>query len=517
MNRWTPCTLTPAGRPTLAADEILHRVQTRVGLYDGQTRLPGSHEDGAAHLTSRRLLFVSAVKSPSPGQPPLAIALALADVANATLAPGFLRSSPKITLDLAWADPLPASAAAAARPPSSAKPAPWTCHVCQRVHVAPSDMTRSACADCGNARQAARACPACTFANPPSSTACAMCQSPLAPVTTAVSSVCPRCTLANTPSARACAACGLALTGETQRAVVKLSFRQGGSQAFYQALVTALRARASPSPGAVAPVAAPASAPPAPKPLGLSGIVAHQEQSQSSQREALSTAFADLDALMAKAQEMVSLSTTIASKLKQSRDLSAVDDDNDALVAEFRSAMLSLGATASLGTESGALGAKVRGDDRDRALARDLADFLAHVLPASGSQGGILALTDLYCMFNRARGVALVSPSDLWHAAGQLAPLGLPYTARELDSGARIVHTPRYADTGLFAELEAWAKEVPRDGLDAVAVAAKLGPAVSVALARQLLAHAARAGRLAVDAPSGRYFTNLFLVASAAA
>ena len=43
-------------------------------------------------------------------------------------------------------------------------------------------------------------------------------------------------------------------------------------------------------------------------------------------------------------------------------------------------------------------------------LARELEKFLVSVL---NEFGGVLALVDIYCMYNRARGTDLISPEDL--------------------------------------------------------------------------------------------------------
>ena len=47
-------------------------------------------------------------------------------------------------------------------------------------------------------------------------------------------------------------------------------------------------------------------------------------------------------------------------------------------------------------------------------LCRQLADFLAEPLARAH---GLMPLTDVYCLFNRARGTELVSPDDLLAAA----------------------------------------------------------------------------------------------------
>lgn len=60
-------------------------------------------------------------------------------------------------------------------------------------------------------------------------------------------------------------------------------------------------------------------------------------------------------------------------------------------------------------------------EDQDAAyyewLARQVVDFLWTRLPA---MGGVISLTDVYCLWNRARGSNLVSPEDLRHACDLL-------------------------------------------------------------------------------------------------
>ncbi|KAI9224815.1 EAP30/Vps36 family-domain-containing protein [Blastocladiella britannica] len=598
MDRWLPAELSPAGRPLLMAAESLARVQARVGLYHGRIRLSGRFENGAIHLTSHRLLYLPAL-SDSPaasggahnggsaaalniGVPNLdesapAYQLDLGLVCSASLSPGFLRSSAKIELELEWSEPTfwPTTTT----PPLSSKamggaralpPTPWTCHVCQHVHVDPiAEAPATACVLCGNRRRVtSRPCGSCTYENEdPNVSACIMCGAPLAllpgangsPHSSSSSSAaaaandplihpyaCLRCTVVNAPGTRVCYVCGMVLF-RLRTASIKISFRGGGEKGFYSALLDAIRehrwaataasdqpprpssqsdlASGSSSPSSSmlhAPAASPASLvsatpPPAPRSMGLSGIVAQHEKTQSTQREAMSSAFSDLDALMAKAQDMVNLSATIASKLKSLNRPSSTEmtteSSTDALVAEFRGYLLSLGATTAIGVESAALGKRATGDDRDRALARDVAEVLAAVLP---SHGGILGMNDLYCMFNRARGISLVSPSDLWTATQQFPALGLPCVARELDSGARVVHTARFADHALFADLDQWlrppAGQPPwsGQGIDVVTVAQQLG-GVSVALARQLMAHAVREGVVVVDQAAERWYFNAFI------
>jgi ESCRT-II complex subunit VPS36 len=50
-------------------------------------------------------------------------------------------------------------------------------------------------------------------------------------------------------------------------------------------------------------------------------------------------------------------------------------------------------------------------------LAREVEKFLVSVLEKFG---GVLALVDVYCMYNRARGTDLISPEDLLIACQKL-------------------------------------------------------------------------------------------------
>jgi len=52
--------------------------------------------------------------------------------------------------------------------------------------------------------------------------------------------------------------------------------------------------------------------------------------------------------------------------------------------------------------------------------------------------GGIMTLTDVYCVFNRARGTELVSPDDLLAACKLLSTLGLPLRLRSFPSGVTV-------------------------------------------------------------------------------
>ncbi|KAL3927085.1 MAG: hypothetical protein SGARI_005418, partial [Bacillariaceae sp.] len=77
--------------------------------------------------------------------------------------------------------------------------------------------------------------------------------------------------------------------------------------------------------------------------------------------------------------------------------------------------------------------------------ARQIADFL---LPRfekqmksgkGGGGGGIMSLTDIYCLFNRARGTNLISPEDMRQACSKLGGLNVGLSQRVFPSGVIVI------------------------------------------------------------------------------
>ena len=56
-------------------------------------------------------------------------------------------------------------------------------------------------------------------------------------------------------------------------------------------------------------------------------------------------------------------------------------------------------------------------------LAKELAEYLDKIVH---DVGGMITLSDVYCRFNRARGMELVSPDDLINACNMFESLNLP-------------------------------------------------------------------------------------------
>jgi ESCRT-II complex subunit VPS36 len=135
-------------------------------------------------------------------------------------------------------------------------------------------------------------------------------------------------------------------------------------------------------------------------------------------------------------------------------------------------------------------------------LARQVADFLLPKLP---QMGGILTLTDVFCLFNRARGTNLISPEDLTQACQLLAVLHLGISQRTFPSGIVVLQLDSMmGDASTQNQL---AKLCPTTALEASHIL-KLSPL----LAQEQLEEAERMGLLCRDVTleTTRFYPNRF-------
>ncbi|KAJ3102030.1 Vacuolar protein-sorting-associated protein 36 [Phlyctochytrium planicorne] len=251
--------------------------------------------------------------------------------------------------------------------------------------------------------------------------------------------------------------------------VVKLSFRGGGVNEFAKTLKGAVDDKAwtkvdstsslvvnVPASGFV-PVAGSTTSAKTMEPTssavtsgggGISRIMKSVDR-ESKQRDAtLSEAFQDLDSLMAKASDMVKLAESITSKMPAPGAGAASSDEKNAdpQIAAFRKYLVELGINNPVTREA-------TGDLYVKELAREIAEFLSKLMNTSSSAvtpgqprgRTMMPLVDLYCMINRARGVACEA----------LQPLQLPFHLRRFErSGLLVVEsvTPGGRGDDLVAE-----------------------------------------------------------------
>lgn len=71
-----------------------------------------------------------------------------------------------------------------------------------------------------------------------------------------------------------------------------------------------------------------------------------------------------------------------------------------------------------------------------KSVAKEICDILE--IPIS-EKGGMMALADVYCRVNRARGLELLSPEDLFNACKIMKSMGLPLKFYQFSSGVMVL------------------------------------------------------------------------------
>lgn len=215
---------------------------------------------------------------------------------------------------------------------------------------------------------------------------------------------------------------------------------------------------------------------------GIGGIMRKVEHQAAEDSKSLQEAFADLDSLIKSADDLVK----IANKLKtQQEKLAARENPDEAEKkesTEVADLLLNMGIVTAITKQSA-------GSLFHEELARSICGWLSGPMGSKVCVGGMVTLPDVYCAYNRARGSDLISPEDLLRAALLMEKLGLPMRLRDFPSGVRVLEsTTRSEERSTKALVTLVEHADPTRGLDAVAIADRLGIAVSLALEELLVA-----------------------------
>ncbi|KAI8928661.1 EAP30/Vps36 family-domain-containing protein [Entophlyctis helioformis] len=283
-------------------------------------------------------------------------------------------------------------------------------------------------------------------------------------------------------------------------AVLKLSFRGGNMNDALKQLRLAVGAKAwvikeEPKPlaktSSVASVQATGG-------VGIASIMRTVEQNKKQMESTVGDAFSDLASLMEKASEMVKLAESISAKLASTSEQGGSDSPE---MATFRKYLTELGISNPVTKETA-------GDLYTQELARQMADFLDQVFKPGHTD--MMALTDLYCLFNRARGVALVSPEDLYRSTLEFERLRLPFRIHTFESGLRVVQSVHHSDDAVASRILSLFEQDAPTGLTAIDLAKRQG--ISIMLANEQLLMTERAGLTCRDdTQEGLFFyPNLF-------
>lgn len=243
---------------------------------------------------------------------------------------------------------------------------------------------------------------------------------------------------------------------------------------------------------------------------GVAGILRRQEQNLKSVDALARDAMVDLDSLMMRAKEIalvVQRYASYASERTEGDNGERSETSSEAgEVTEIDSILQSMG-IASPVTKFSA------GRLYHKQLARQLADFL-HDSNRLSRLGGMMTLTDVYGMFNRARGTELVSPDDFLQSAQMLKSLDVSISCIRFPSGVCMLRLDSLSEDSLCKSLvelsQSTNPEIIADGIQASLVAQTLN--LSIVLAKEILLVAESRGLLCRDDSIGglTFFYNSF-------
>uniref|UniRef100_A0AAY4AB48 Vacuolar protein-sorting-associated protein 36 n=1 Tax=Denticeps clupeoides TaxID=299321 RepID=A0AAY4AB48_9TELE len=255
---------------------------------------------------------------------------------------------------------------------------------------------------------------------------------------------------------------------------IKLSFKEHGQIEFYRRLTEEMTQKRWENTPASQPIpTATASQAGRTRAVGIVGIERKLEEKRKETDKNISEAFEDLNKLMVKAKEMVELSRSIASKIKEKQGDITEDE-----TIRFKSYLLSMGIADPVTRETHGSGTHYH-----MQLAKQLSDMLQAPLE-------------------------LLSPEDLVNACKMFESLKLPLRLRVFDSGVMVVQLQSHSEEEMI--VSALDNVSDKGSLTAEEFAKLLG--LSVLLSKERLLLAEKMGHLCRDdsVEGLRFYPNLF-------
>jgi ESCRT-II complex subunit VPS36 len=171
--------------------------------------------------------------------------------------------------------------------------------------------------------------------------------------------------------------------------------------------------------------------------VGIAGLELSSQSRARQTTAVLSTAFEDLASLKSAAKEVIAL----AESFSHLSGNTSSDAASQALGLVSKSQF----------TGSSAESAWI--DELSRQVAEFLADDARGVLKR---EGGVMTLVDLWAVYNRVRGIDLISPQDLEKATRRFEALRLPVRTRRFKSGLVVVQDVGRKDADTVKKLVEW-------------------------------------------------------------
>ncbi len=157
----------------------------------------------------------------------------------------------------------------------------------------------------------------------------------------------------------------------------------------------------------------------------------------------------DIDAFLSEANELIKVIHKYSATIERERAAAASSggrvDKSGKDTAKLVDMMENMGMTS-------ALSQKQSGSDYHKQLAKRLFDFLRHNDKLTKA-GGMMTLTDVYCLFNRARGTNMISPEDLLKALDLMKEMKLGISKRSFSSGVMVIQDDEFDDEAMAKKL----------------------------------------------------------------
>uniref|UniRef100_A0A8C5LEQ8 Vacuolar protein-sorting-associated protein 36 n=1 Tax=Jaculus jaculus TaxID=51337 RepID=A0A8C5LEQ8_JACJA len=285
----------------------------------------------------------------------------------------------------------------------------------------------------------------------------------------------------------------------SKNSYIKLSFKEHGQIEFYRRLSEEMIQRRWESmPVSQSLQSKRGSQPGRVRAVGIVGIERKLEEKRKETDKNISEYFSSVF-FFQQAKEMVELSKSIANKIKEKQGDITEDE-----TIRFKSYLLSMGIANPVTRETYGSGTQYH-----MQLAKQLAGILQAPLE---ERGGIMSLTEVYCLVNRARGMELLSPEDLVNACKMLDALKLPLRLRVFDSGVMVIELQSHKEEEMVASALETVSE--KGSLTSEEFAKLVG--MSVLLAKERLLLAEKMGHLCRDdsVEGLRFYPNLFMTQS---
>lgn len=234
--------------------------------------------------------------------------------------------------------------------------------------------------------------------------------------------------------------------------------------------------------------------------VGVDAIISSNNMRHQQAAKLTDTAFTgDVETLLKEAKELVLIINKYVATLDREKETNQDEDTR-----QLMDLLQNMGMTSALSKAD----YKGREDAYLDQVARELADFMR---PRFSPTQPVLTLTDVYCLFNRARGSHLLSPEDIVNAAMRCRELHLGLSVTTFPSGLKVFQDDRWADPAMVAgRLEQLLADGKYTSLTAMDVSRAWH--VSAVLATEQLQAVERAGHLVRDETleSIRFYPNRF-------